>query len=39
MVSTYYVLYKRKFLVFLCDNSNVSYHEKKANTLARKPPC
>jgi hypothetical protein len=27
------------FLNLLCDNSNVSYREKKGDTLARKPPC
>ncbi len=31
--------YKMIFLVFLCDNSNVNYHEKTGNRLARKPHC
>jgi hypothetical protein len=37
--SILFPLYKRFFFVFLCDNSNVIYREKKGNTLARKPLC
>ncbi|KZS00161.1 Uncharacterized protein APZ42_003665 [Daphnia magna] len=32
-------LNKRIFLDLLCDNSNVSYRVKKADTSAHKPPC
>jgi hypothetical protein len=39
MVKACHSLYKRIVLVFLCNNSNVSYCAKKENTLARKPPC
>jgi hypothetical protein len=39
MVKANYFLNWRIFLDLVCDDSNVSYFEKRVNTLIRKPLC